>query len=86
MNRFLKYIRFFTALFSLLAGLSITAVIIYFYSDYERHVMLNTNVDDYTIGFMFMVVGIAFFISILFFIIFFNQVKREKVSKTEKRV
>ena len=56
MNNFLKFIRLVTAIFSLIAGLSVLAVIIYFFTDYETHVILNSNVSEFTIGFMFFIV------------------------------
>ena len=84
-NQIRKYSRLILAVATLVASLSILAVIIYFYSDYEYHVILNTNIDDYTIVFMFIACALFLAFSIILFVLFIKQVKREKYANVNKR-
>ena len=55
------------ACFTSIASISILAAIIYFYADYEKNVILNTNIDDFTIGFMFVMLFLFSGVSVLLF-------------------
>ena len=73
MNNIRKITRLILACFTAVAAISILAVIIYFYADYETNVLLNTNIDDYTIGFMYLMVFLFSGISFLLFKNFFKK-------------
>ena len=73
MNNVRKITRLILACFTAIASISILAVIIYFYADYETNVVLNTNIDDYTIGFMFLMLFLFSGISFLLFRNFFKK-------------
>ena len=67
--------RFILACFTAVASISLLSVIIYFYADYETNVLINTNIDDYTI--LFTILMFIFFtgISVLLFTSFFRNLK-----------
>ena len=73
MNNVRKITRLILACFTAVAAISILAVIIYFYADYEMNVVLNTNIDDYTIGFMYLMLFLFSGISFLLFKNFFKK-------------
>ena len=73
MNNVRKITRLILACFTAIAAISILAVIIYFYADYETNSLLNTNIDDYTIGFMFLMLFLFSGISFLLFKNFFKK-------------
>ena len=73
MNNVRKITRLILACFTAIAAISILAVIIYFYADYETNVVLNTNIDDYTIGFMYLMLFLFSGISFLLFKNFFKK-------------
>lgn len=72
--------RFLLALFSSFASISLLAVIIYLLSDYERNIVLNSNVDDFTLGFMIIMLVLFTGISIL---LFNNVLKRVKIKNNQ---
>ena len=45
MTKIRSIVRLILACFTTVAAISILATIIYFYQDYERNVILNTNID-----------------------------------------
>ena len=63
MNNIRKITRLILACFTAFAAISILAVIIYFYADYEMNVVLNSNIDDFTIYFIFGALFVFAFIS-----------------------
>ena len=69
------------ACFTSIASISILAVIIYFYADYERNVVLNTNIDDYTIVFLILMFILFSFISFFLFKSYFKSTKSAKNTK-----
>lgn len=73
MTKIRKITRLILACFTAIASISILAAIIYFYTDYEQNVILNTNIDDYTIGFMFLALILFTGLSILLFINFLKK-------------
>ena len=75
MNKFKIFSRFILAIATSIASLSILTSIIYFYADYETNVVLNTNIDDYTIVFLFIMFGLFLFVSILLFVNFIKNIK-----------
>ena len=85
MNNIRKYSRLVVAIATLIASLGILAVIIYYYADYERNVILNTNIDDFTIVFNFIAFFVFSFISAILFALFFKEIKREKEGKLRKK-
>ena len=76
MTKIRNIVRLILACFTSVAAISILATIIYFYQDYERNVILNTNIDDYTIVFMFMCLIVFVFISIFLFNLYFKKNKK----------
>lgn len=82
MNKIRNIARLIVAIFTTIAALSLLAAIIYFYADYEMNVVLNSNIDDFSIYFMFGAFFIFSFISfILFFIVFSNKNKIQNETK-----
>ena len=76
MTKIRKIVRLILACFTTVASISILSAIIYFYSDYERNVILNTNIDDYTIVFMFLAFIVFVFVSIFLFRLVFKENKK----------
>ena len=73
MNNVRKITRLILACITAIAAISTLAVIIYFYADYETNIVLNTNIDDYTIGFMFLMLVLFSGISYLLFKNYFKK-------------
>ena len=67
--------RFILAIFTGIASISILTVIIYLISDYERNVIINSNVDDYTLSFMILSFILFTGISVLLFSNVFKRIK-----------
>ena len=72
--------RLILACFTSIASISILTTIIYFLSDYERNSLINTNVDDFTMGFMILALILFTGMSILLFI----SVFKNKLENTQK--
>ena len=75
MNKIRKISRLIIACSTAIASICILAVIVYFYADYEINVVLDTNIDDYTIGFMFLML---FLFSGISFLLFKNYFKKDE--------
>ena len=68
MNNFKVIVRFILGGFTAVASISILVSIIYLFSDYEKNIMLNSNLDDYTLPIMIVVFIIFACTSVLAFI------------------
>ena len=80
MDKIKNITRLIVACFSAIASISLLTVIIYFLSDYERNVLLNTNIDDFTLGFM--VIALILFTGVA--ILLFNLVFKNKKLDTNR--
>ena len=84
MTNIRKIARLIVAVFTSITSISLLAAIIYFYADYEMNVLLNSNIDDYTIYFIFGAFFIFVFISfMLFYSVFSKNVKIQNDTKEQ---
>ena len=77
MTKIRNITRLILACFTAIASISLLTAVIYFMADYERNTLLNSNIDDFTIGFMIVALILFSGVSILLFISVFNKKKIE---------
>ena len=73
MTNIRKITRLILACFTAFAAISILAVIIYFYADYETNAILKSNIGNFTIVFLFLMLSVFSGISVLLFNNYFKK-------------